>query len=61
MEKQCAIELLKIAAQLTVVALDTKTETENTNVVRKRAIEGVFEDCLKSVKAHFVDLTGGAK
>ena len=61
MENQTAIELLKIAAQLTAVVLDTKTETEHTNIVRKRPVEGVFEDCLKSVEAHFIDLTGGAK
>ena len=61
MEKETAIELLKIAAQLTTAALETNTDTEKTHTTRKRAVEGVFEDCLVAVEAHFGDLIGTSK
>ncbi len=61
MKNEIAVDLLKIAAQLTAVTLEQKIETASTNTVRKRSVEAVFEDCLKAAEAHFVDLTGSAK
>ena len=58
MEKEIAIELLKIAAQLTETAIANKVVTASREAhVRPFSTEAVFEDCLKAVQAHFADMT----
>ncbi len=60
MKQDVAVDLLKIAATLAAAAIAAKRATA-TSSASSPTVETVFEDCLKSVEAHFVDLTGGAK
>jgi homospermidine synthase len=60
MKQDVAIELLKIAAKLTEVAVANKVKTA-ASLTKTPSVEGIFEDCLQAVEAHFGDLTGGAK
>ena len=61
MDKQIAVEILKIAAQLTSTTLNSKIETASTNTVRNRGMEAVFSDCVAETKKHFDDLTLATK
>lgn len=61
MKQDVAVELLKIAANLTNSALTNKSKTASSKAGAATSVEATFEDCLQAVEAHFVDLTGGAK
>ncbi len=61
MKEEIAVELLKIAAQLTATTLESKIDTSATNSIQRRTIEMVFGDCVKNVEEHFQSLSGGPK
>lgn len=60
MKQDIAVDLLKIAATLAAAAISAKRATA-TSAAAAPTVETVFEDCLKSVEAHFADLTSGNK
>lgn len=62
MKQEAAVELLKVAATLATAAMNSKTATTGTaSSMTLRSAEAVFEDCVKAVTAHFLDLSPGAK
>lgn len=61
MKEETAVELLKIATQLTITTFNATLETKNTHTVRKRCIEDVLSDCVAATKNHFDSLTGAVK
>lgn len=58
MEKQHAVELLKIAAQLSATSIAHKVSTESDRGAKANKLEAVFDDCVKAVQAHFEALVG---
>ncbi|BBE51807.1 hypothetical protein OYT1_ch2291 [Ferriphaselus amnicola] len=54
MKEETAIELLKMATQLASATIGQKNYSSNT---RSPSVEGVLEDCLQAVQAHFHDMT----
>jgi hypothetical protein len=57
MEKETALALLKIAAQLTASVIESGAKTRGGIEGSPFLVEAVFDDCLHAVQIHFETLT----
>jgi hypothetical protein len=61
MKEETAVELLKIAANLTASTVNGKIHSASSRADKVSQVEKIFEDCFQAVKSHFDSLTEATK